>query len=296
MSQKRQKVNNSDESDFYKTLKGSNPFFVFAGPCAIESEKHAFEMAQRVKEIGKNLDIEIVYKSSYDKANRTSVSSYRGLGIDEGLRILGEVKKRFDIPVITDVHTAEQATQAGAVADVLQIPAFLCRQTDLLVAAGRTGKVINVKKGQFASATTMVHAVEKVRASLDIGGGGNPNVCVCERGNTFGYGDLVVDMRNLVRMRGARCPVVQDVTHSVQQPGGLGNATGGLREFIPTIARAAVATGVDGLFFEVHDDPANALSDGPNSWPIQHFEELLIELKAIAAVTRGKEKFVNPLE
>lgn len=255
----------------------------------MESEQHAFEMAQRVKEIGVNLGIEIVYKSSYDKANRTSVKSYRGPGIEEGLRVLAKVKERFDVPIITDVHDVTQVERAAQVADVLQIPAFLCRQTDLLVAAGKTQRVINVKKGQFAAAQTMLHAATKV---MDAEGGNNPNVCLCERGSTFGYGDLVVDVRNLVRMREAGVPVVQDVTHSVQQPGGLGNATGGLREFVPTIARAAVATGVDGLFFEVHDNPSKALSDGPNSWPVQHFEELLRELRDIAAATKGKQNII----
>jgi len=247
----------------------------------VESEAHAMEMSGRLQEISRNVGVPIVYKSSFDKANRTSIASHRGPGMEEGCKILSRVRQDRRMAVITDIHEASQAAMVAPHVDVLQIPAFLCRQTDLLVAAAETGKVVNIKKGQMVGPNAMLHAAQKVRDS------GNPNVFLCERGSMFGYTDLVVDFRNLVAMR-AGAPVVQDVTHAVQQPGGLGSSTGGLRQYVPTIARAAVAVGVTGLFFEVHDDPNNALSDGPNSWPVQHFEELLLELKAIAAVTRGR--------
>jgi len=271
---------NFKESDLYKELNGADPFFIFAGPCVIEGEEHALKMSQRLKEIGQNVGVPLVYKSSYDKANRTSINSFRGPGIDEGLRILKKVKETHNMNIVTDFHNTIDAEKVATVADVLQVPAFLCRQTDLLVAAAQTGKVVNIKKGQFASSQTMIHAATKVRES------GNPNVFLCERGQSFGYTDLVVDFRNLVAMREG-APVVQDCTHSVQQPGGLGDKTGGLRQYVPTIARAAVAVGVKGLFFEVHDNPSAAKSDGPNCWPLAHFEELLFELKAIANASKG---------
>jgi 2-dehydro-3-deoxyphosphooctonate aldolase (KDO 8-P synthase) len=270
------------ESLLYKELRDAEPFFVFAGPCVIESEEHAMMMSGRLQEIGRNVGVPLVYKSSFDKANRTSNASHRGPGMLEGCQILSRVRADRQMPIVTDIHESNQAAIVAEHVDVLQIPAFLCRQTDLLIAAGETGKIVNIKKGQFCGPETMLHAAKKVRDT------GNPNVFLCERGSTFGYTDLIVDFRNLVAMR-AGAPVVQDVTHAVQQPGGLGNSTGGLRQYVPTIARAAVAVGVTGLFFEVHDDPKNAFSDGPNCWPLQHFEELLFELKAIAAVTKGRE-------
>jgi 2-dehydro-3-deoxyphosphooctonate aldolase (KDO 8-P synthase) len=273
------------ESTLYRQLCDAEPFFVFAGPCVVESEEHAMKMASTLQQIAHAIDVPIVYKSSFDKANRTALASHRGPGEAEGCRILGRVRQELGVAVITDIHEAAHAARVAPFVDVLQIPAFLCRQTDLLVAAAATGKVVNIKKGQMVGPQAMVHAAHKVRDS------GNPNVFLCERGSMFGYTDLVVDYRNLVAMR-AGAPVVQDVTHAVQQPGGLGASTGGLREYVPTIARAAVAVGVKGLFFEVHDDPLNALSDGPNCWPVQHFQELLVELKAIAAVTRGRTNAV----
>ena len=265
----------------FKKLTQAKPFFIFAGPCVVESKEHALMMAGELKDIAERLSLPLVYKSSFDKANRTSVSAYRGPGMDEGLDILQMVKETYNLPIITDIHESHQAKKVANVADVLQIPAFLCRQTDLLIAAAQTNKIVNIKKGQFASAETMVHAAQKVRES------GNTNVMLTERGTMFGYGDLIVDSRNLVRMRNADCPVIQDVTHSVQQPGGFGSSSGGLREFVPTIARMAAAVGVDGFFFEVHNDPEKAFSDGPNAWHLDKFETLLIELKNIAQASNA---------
>ncbi|URE31377.1 2-dehydro-3-deoxyphosphooctonate aldolase [Musa troglodytarum] len=236
------------------------------------------------------LGLPLVFKSSFDKANRTSLKSYRGPGLEQGLKILEKVKVAYDLPIVTDVHESIQCELVGRVADIIQIPAFLCRQTDLLVAAAKTGKIINIKKGQFCAPSVMVNSAEKVRLA------GNPNVMVCERGTMFGYNDLIVDPRNLEWMREANCPVVADVTHSLQQPAGKkleggGVASGGLRELIPCIARTAVAVGVDGIFMEVHDDPLGAPVDGPTQWPLRNLEELLEELIAIARVTKGKKAF-----
>lgn len=267
----------------FKRLTASAPFFVFAGPCVIEGLEHALMMAEKIKAIGERLGIEIVYKSSFDKANRTSHDGHRGPGLEEGLKILKAVKDKFGMMIITDVHEAWQCEPVAKVADIIQIPAFLCRQTDLLKAAAATGKVINIKKGQFASAQICLKAGEKVVHF------GNPNVMMCERGNSFGYGDLVVDPRNLVRLRAGGWPVVQDATHAVQQPAATPGKTcsGGLRHFVPVIARMAAAVGVHGFFFETHHDPPKALCDGPNQWPVDKFEETLQELMNIANASKG---------
>ncbi len=237
-----------------------------AGPNVIESEEHIFTMCRHLKHITEECGVRLVFKSSFDKANRTSVKSFRGPGVDEGLKILQAAKTVFDVPIVTDIHDATQAEPVSSVADILQIPAFLCRQTDLLLAAGKTGKVVNIKKGQFCSASVMRNSAEKVRCV------GNPNVMVCERGTMFGYSDLIVDTRNLMWMRDCDCPVVADITHSLQQPAGRtlvsgGVASGGLREMIPCVARACAAVGVDGLFMEVHDNPTSSPVDGPTQWP-----------------------------
>jgi len=277
-------VNFSKESqELFDRLKASSPFFIFAGPCVVESREHALFMSQQLKAIAERQGIALVYKSSFDKANRTAATSYRGPGLEDGLKILKEVKEVTGLPIVTDVHECWQAIAAAPVVDVLQIPAFLCRQTDLILTAANTGRILNLKKGQFASSNVMVKAAEKAATT------GNDRVLLCERGTTFGYEDLIVDPRNLVRMRAGGNLVVQDVTHSVQQPGANITSSGGLRQYIPTIARTAVAVGVDGLFFEVHDNPEKALSDGPNNWPLDEFEDLLKELKEIASVTRGKK-------
>jgi len=278
------------ESKFYQELKGADPFFVMAGPNVIQSQDHIFKMCRQIKQVTDASGVKLIFKSSFDKANRTNISSFRGPGIDEGLKVLQAVKTAFDVPIVTDVHDACQCEPAGQVADILQIPAFLCRQTDLLVAASKTNKVINIKKGQFCAASVMRNSAEKCRAS------GNPNVMVCERGTMFGYSDLIVDPRNLMWMRDAQCPVVADITHSLQQPAGKaladgGVASGGLRELIPTVARTCVAVGVDGLFMEVHDDPNSSPVDGPTQWPLRHFKPLLDELVDIAKVTKGKKPF-----
>ena len=275
----------------YASLKSASPFFLMAGPNVIQSQEHIFRMCRSIKRVTDEVGIPLVFKSSFDKANRTSAKSFRGPGVDEGLKILRAAKTTFDVPIVTDVHDACQAEPVGTVADVIQIPAFLCRQTDLLTAAAKTGRVVNIKKGQFCAASVMRNSVDKVRAA------GNGNVMVCERGTMFGYSDLVVDPRNLVWMRDANVPVVADVTHALQQPAGLttddtgGVASGGLRDLIPAVARTCVAVGVDGLFMEVHDDPDSSPVDGPTQWPLRHFEQLLRELKAIAEVTKGREPF-----
>lgn len=255
------------------------PFTLIAGPCAIESRAHALEMADALAGLTGRLGIEFIYKSSYDKANRTSVATARGIGMDKGLEILADVRDRFGCPVLTDIHTAEQATQVGKVVDILQIPAFLCRQTDLLLAAGETGKPINVKKGQFLAPWDMKNVAAKIAST------GNENILLCERGASFGYNTLVSDMRSLPTMAATGYPVVFDATHSVQQPGGQGTSSGGQREFVPVLARAAVAIGVAGLFMETHQDPDTAPSDGPNMVPLKELPailELLANLDKIA--------------
>lgn len=253
---------------------GPIPFFIL-GPCALESETFAWEMARSLKEIADRTGIPFVFKASFDKANRTSVNSFRGPGIVEGCRILSEISKELKVPVTTDIHTAEQAEIASEYIDLLQIPAFLCRQTDLLEAAAKTGRVVNVKKGQFLAPWDCVNIADKMRAF------GCDRFLITERGTTFGYNNLVVDMRSLYIMRKEGIPVIFDATHSVQRPGGLGGATGGDGELAPVLARAAVATGLEGLFMEVHSDPANAMSDGPNQIPLEFIEDLLVKLLAI---------------
>uniref|UniRef100_A0A6U3ESL5 3-deoxy-8-phosphooctulonate synthase n=1 Tax=Mantoniella antarctica TaxID=81844 RepID=A0A6U3ESL5_9CHLO len=278
------------ESKFYKELKAADPFFLMAGPNVIQSEEHIFKMCRQIKQVTDECGIKLIFKSSFDKANRTSAKSFRGPGIDAGLKILAAVKTTFDVPIVTDIHECFQAEPVGQVADIMQIPAFLCRQTDLLVAAGKTGKVISIKKGQFCAASVMRNSADKIR------GTGNPNVMVCERGTMFGYSDLIVDPRNLMWMRDANCPVLADITHSLQQPAGRaieggGVASGGLRDMIPCVARTCVAVGVDGLFMEVHDDPESSPVDGPTQWPLRNFKPLLEELVCIAKASKGKQPF-----
>ncbi|MEE2566634.1 3-deoxy-8-phosphooctulonate synthase [Hyphobacterium marinum] len=252
-----------------------------AGPCAMESREHALDVAGQLKEIADRLDVGLIYKTSYDKANRTSLSSERGLGLEEAMPIFEEVRATTGLPVLTDVHTAEQCGPVGKVVDVIQIPAFLCRQTDLLVAAAQTGCVINVKKGQFLAPWDMKNVVAKLT------GAGNANVMACERGASFGYNTLVSDMRSLPILASIGCPVVFDATHSVQQPGGQGATSGGQREFVPTLARAAVAVGVAAVFMETHPDPDNAPSDGPNMVPLDQFEALAARLLEFDALAKG---------
>lgn len=245
------------------------PMVLIAGPCAIEGRDHAIEMASTLDAMTKSLGIGFIYKSSFDKANRTSLKSQRGLGLDQGLVILAEVKKQVGCPVLTDIHLPEQCDEVGAVVDVMQIPAFLCRQTDLLIAAAKTGKAVNVKKGQFLAPWDMAHVVSKIADT------GNQNILITERGTSFGYNTLVTDMRGLPQMAATGYPVIFDATHSVQQPGGLGSTSGGQRQFVPTLSRAAVAIGVAGVFMETHQDPDNAPSDGPNMIPLNAMPALI---------------------
>jgi len=252
------------------------PLFLIAGPCVIESQQMALDTAGKLKEICSELKINFIYKSSYDKANRSSGKSFRGFGLDEGLKILSEVKKQIHVPVLTDVHSIEEISPVAEVVDVLQTPAFLCRQTDFIHAVAKCGKPVNIKKGQFLSPWDMKNVVEKAREAS-----GTDNIMVCERGATFGYNNLVSDMRSLAVMRNTGCPVVFDATHSVQLPGGQGTVSGGQREFVPVLARAAVAAGISGLFMETHPNPAKALSDGPNAFPLGHLKELLQMLKVL---------------
>jgi 2-dehydro-3-deoxyphosphooctonate aldolase (KDO 8-P synthase) len=261
-------------------IANDRPFTLIAGPCALESRQHALEMSAALKEIAGKLGIGLIYKTSFDKANRTSLAGERGLGMDKSLPIMAEVRETRGIPVLTDVHTAEQCAPTAAAVDVLQIPAFLCRQTDLLLAAGRTGKAINVKKGQFLAPWDMKNVVAKIAST------GNENILVCERGVSFGYNTLVSDMRSLPILAESGYPVVYDATHSVQQPGGQGTSSGGQREFVPVLARAAVAVGVDAVFMETHQDPDHAPSDGPNMVPLSQFEALAAELIAFDDLAR----------
>ena len=257
------------------------PVFLIAGPCVIESRDMAFDTAGRLKEICAAVGIPFIYKSSYDKANRSSGKSYRGLGMDKGLEILAAVKKQLGVPVLTDVHAIEEIAAVAAVVDVLQTPAFLCRQTDFIHAAASAGKPVNIKKGQFLAPGDMKNVVDKAREASK-----SENIMVCERGVSFGYNNLVSDMRSLAIMRDTGCPVVFDATHSVQLPGGQGTSSGGQREFVPVLARAAVASGIAGLFMETHPDPAKALSDGPNAWPLGLMKPLLETLKALDALVK----------
>jgi 2-dehydro-3-deoxyphosphooctonate aldolase (KDO 8-P synthase) len=258
------------------------PLFLISGPCVIESEQLAMDTAGQLKELCAGLGIPFIYKSSFDKANRSSTASFRGLGLDEGLRILSEVKKQIGVPVLTDVHEDTPLDEVAAVVDVLQTPAFLCRQTNFIQNVARTGRPVNIKKGQFLAPWDMQNVVDKAREV------GNDQIMVCERGVSFGYNTLVSDMRGLAIMRATQCPVVFDATHSVQQPGGQGATSGGQREFVPVLARAAVAAGVAGVFAETHPNPEVALSDGPNAWPLGMMKELLETLKEIDALVKQR--------
>lgn len=248
-----------------------HPIFLIAGPCVIESQQMAIDTAGQLKEICASVGIPFIYKSSYDKANRSSNKTFRGFGITEGLRILDEVRRQIGVPILTDVHTEEQVAEVASVVDVLQTPAFLCRQTDFITAVATCGKPVNIKKGQFLAPGDMRQVVQKAREA----NGGADTIMVCERGASFGYNTLVSDMRGLAIMRETNCPVVFDATHSVQQPGGQGDKSGGQREHVPVLARAAVASGIAGLFMETHPDPSKALSDGPNAWPLAKMKDLL---------------------
>jgi len=265
------------------TIGGNRPLVLIAGPCVIEDETATLQTAERLKAIAGQLGMQLIFKASYDKANRTSVSAFRGPGMAEGLRILAKVKEEYDLPLLSDIHGLEQVSPAAEVLDVLQIPAFLCRQTDLVVAAGKTGRVVNVKKGQFLAPWDMENVVGKLRAT------GNERIVLTERGASFGYNNLVVDMRSLPIMRRTGCPVVFDATHSVQLPGGQGGSSGGQREFVEFLGRAAVATGIDGIFMEVHAEPENALCDGPNSVRLVDLPDLLGQLLAIDAIVKGRK-------
>jgi len=261
---------------------GAAPFFLIAGPCVVESEGLTLEIAGQLKELTTALGVPFIFKASYDKANRSSRTSYRGPGLEEGLRILAEVRRQVGVPVLTDIHEDSPLAEVAAVVDVLQTPAFLCRQTNFIIAACSQGKPVNVKKGQFLSPWEMGNVVDKARST------GNQQVMVCERGFTFGYNNLVSDMRGLAVMRAFGAPVVFDATHSVQLPGGKGSASGGQREFVPVLARAAVAAGVSGLFMETHPRPDEALSDGPNAWPLPRMQSLLATLVELDRVVKSR--------
>ncbi len=272
---------------------GEKPFFLMAGTCVIESLEMTIDVAGTLKEICEELGIPFIYKSSYDKANRSSYQSFRGLGRDKGLSILQEVKKQLGIPVVTDVHHEDEVLEVAEVVDVLQTPAFLCRQTDFIAACARSGKPVNLKKGQFLAPQDMEQVVLKAKMAAQEAGLSTDNFMVCERGASFGYNNLVSDMRSLVIMRNTQCPVVFDATHSVQLPGGLGNASGGQSIFVPVLARAAVAVGVAGLFMETHPNPREAKSDGPNAVPLHLMKPLLSQLKALDAVCKQQSLLEN---
>lgn len=263
--------------ELYQKIRSG--MFVISGPCVIESESTVMYLAEHIADICRKLNLTYIFKASFDKANRTSVDAYRGPGLEEGLRILEKVKQNFGLPLTTDIHETYQVAPAAEVIDILQIPAFLCRQTDLLVAAGKTGNIVNVKKGQFLSGQDMQYPAEKIAST------GNTKIMLTERGNSFGYANLVVDLRNLVEMRSFGYPVVMDVTHSTQKPGGLGGRSGGNREMAPYISAAAAAVGVDGFFFEVHHEPEKALSDGPNMVRLEDFEGILRNCQALHQAT-----------
>ena len=266
------------------------PFFLIAGPCVIESRQLAIDTAGQLKEIAGSLGIPFIYKSSFDKANRSSAKSFRGPGMDAGLKILSEVKAQIGVPVLTDIHEVDEIAAVAAVVDVMQTPAFLCRQTDFIHAAASAGKPVNIKKGQFLAPGDMKNVVDKAREAS-----GQDNIMVCERGVSFGYNNLVSDMRSLAIMRETGCPVVFDATHSVQLPGGQGTKSGGQREFVPVLARAAVAVGIAGIFMETHPDPEKALSDGPNAWPLSKMKELLVTLQAIDRLVKNQGFAENDL-
>ncbi|MFZ6688521.1 3-deoxy-8-phosphooctulonate synthase [Undibacterium sp. SXout11W] len=262
------------------------PFFLIAGPCVIESRQMALDTAGYLKEITQELGIPFIYKSSFDKANRSSGNSFRGLGMEKGLEILADVKKQIGVPVLTDIHSIEEISPVAAVVDVLQTPAFLSRQTDFIEACGRSGKPVNIKKGQFLAPHDMINVIAKARAAAKAAGLNEDNFMACERGVSFGYNNLVSDMRSLAIMRETNCPVVFDATHSVQLPGGQGTSSGGERQFVPVLARAAVAVGVSGLFMETHPNPAEALCDGPNAVPLNRMKELLSTLVDLDRVVK----------
>ena len=257
------------------------PLFLIAGTCVVESRQMTMDTAGALKEMCAAVGIPFIYKSSYDKANRSSIKSFRGLGMDKGLEILGDVRKELGVPVLTDVHEASDIAAVASVVDVLQTPAFLCRQTDFICAVASAGKPVNIKKGQFLAPADLTNVVDKARSASNA-----DNIMVCERGATFGYNNLISDMRSLMVMRDTGCPVVYDATHSVQLPGGQGHASGGERKFVPVLARAAVASGIAGIFMETHPDPAKALSDGPNAWPLQHMKVLLQTLKQLDTLAK----------
>ncbi|WP_284614597.1 3-deoxy-8-phosphooctulonate synthase [Aquabacterium humicola] len=269
------------------------PFFLIAGPCVVESEQLQIDVAGRLKEITQALGIPFIFKSSYDKANRSSGTAPRGPGMQEGLRILGEVKRQLGLPVLTDVHAEDQIADVAAVVDVLQTPAFLCRQTDFIHAVAKSGKPVNIKKGQFLAPHDMKNVIAKARAAAKEAGLSEDRFMACERGASFGYNNLVSDMRSLAIMRETGAPVVFDATHSVQLPGGQGTSSGGQREFVPVLSRAAVAVGIAGLFMETHPDPANALSDGPNAVPLKHMRALLEQLVALDRVIKTQPLLEN---
>jgi len=264
-----------------KMVNSSSSLMLIAGPCVIESELMVMRLSEKLKKITEDLPIDFYFKSSFDKANRTSIDSYRGPGIEEGLRILEKVKQTYKVKVVTDIHETYQAKLAGEVCDMIQIPAFLCRQTDLLVAAARTGKILNIKKAQFLAPWDMKNVVRKVEES------GNRNIILCERGTSFGYNTLIVDMTSIAEMKKLRYPVIFDATHSVQKPGGNGTSTSGNREYVPHLSRAAIAVGADGLFWETHEDPDSALSDGPNMIQIDSVRPLLEQCLEINEIVRG---------
>ena len=265
------------------------PFFLIAGPCVIESRQMAFDTAGRLKEITTALGVPFIYKSSFDKANRSSGTSFRGLGMDKGLEILADVKQQLQVPVLTDIHSIEEIKPVSGVVDVLQTPAFLCRQTDFIHACAQSGRPVNIKKGQFLAPHDMINVIDKARAAAREVGLPEDNFMACERGVSFGYNNLVSDMRSLAIMRETRCPVVFDATHSVQLPGGQGSSSGGQREFVPVLARAAIAVGIAGLFMETHPNPAEAKSDGPNAVPLARMQELLATLIDIDRVVKKND-------
>lgn len=271
----------------------NHPFILLAGPCVIESEQLVLDIAGKMKEVTDKLGIPYIFKASYDKANRSSELSFRGPGMQNGLRILEEVRRQIGVPVVTDVHTAEEVPEAAAVVDLLQTPAFLCRQTDFIVACARSGKPVNIKKGQFLAPQDMKQVVLKARHAAKEAGLDEDRFMVCERGASFGYGNLVADMRSLVIMRECNAPVIFDATHSVQLPGGQGTSSGGKREFVPPLARAAAAVGVSGFFMETHPNPCCAKSDGPNMVPLDKMEELLTTLKQIDTLVKTGDQFLE---
>ncbi len=269
------------------------PFFLIAGPCVIESEQLQMDVAGQLKEMTAGLSIPFIFKSSFDKANRSSGSTFRGPGIDKGLEILAKVKRELSVPVLTDIHDESQIAQVSSVVDVLQTPAFLCRQTDFIRAVAQSGKPVNIKKGQFLAPHDMKNVIDKARAAAREKGLNEDNFMACERGASFGYNNLVSDMRSLAIMRETHAPVVFDATHSVQLPGGQGTSSGGQREFVPVLARAAIAVGVAGVFMETHPDPAHALSDGPNAVPLKHMRALLEQLVALDRVVKSRPLLEN---